>query len=116
MGYFHCNFHYRAILKKYIRRANGRARSSTIERDSCILEPEASKRDRLGVLIARGLVTPTNSMQIRVLNVSNRLVNLKAGVKVGDLLPIERTEQQLCLTTVAEEQKEPTISEIIDSF
>ena len=68
------------------------------------------------MLIARGLVTPANSMPIRVLNVCNRLVNLKAGVKVGDLLPIEPTEQQLSLTTVVEKQKEPTISEIIDSF
>ena len=86
-----------------------------LSENSRILEPEVSIEDRLGVLIARGLVTPANSMPIRVLNVSNRFVNLKAGIKVGDLLPIEPTEQQLCLTTVVEEQKEPTISEIIDS-
>ena len=71
-----------------------------LSEDSCILEPEVSIEDRLGVLIARGLVKTANSMPIRVLNVSNRFVNLKTGIKVGDLLPIEPTEQQLCLTTV----------------
>ena len=86
-----------------------------LSENSCILDPEVSIEDKLGVLIARGLVTPANSMPIRVLNVSNRFVNLKAEIKVGDLLPIEPTEQQLCLTTVIEEQKEPTISEIIDN-
>ena len=30
-------------------------------------------------------------------------------------MPIELTEQQLCLTTVVEKHKEPIISEIIDS-
>ena len=54
-------------------------------------------------------------MPIRVLNVSNRFVNLKGEIKVGDLLPIEPTEQQLCLTTVINEHNEPTISEILDS-
>ena len=73
--------------------------------DLCILEQEVSIEYKLGVLIARGLVTPANSMPFRVLNVSNRLVNLKAGMKVGDLLPIETTEQQLCLTTITEDQK-----------
>ena len=86
-----------------------------LSKDSCILEPKISIEDRLGVLIARGLVTPASSMPIRILNVSNRFVNLKAGIKVGDLVPIEPTEQQLCLTTVVEEQNEITISEIIDS-
>ena len=55
-------------------------------------------------------------MPIRVLNVSNRFVNFKAGIKVGDLLPIEPTEQQLCLKTVIEEQQVQSISKIIDSF
>ena len=54
-------------------------------------------------------------MPIRVLNISNQFVNLKAGMKVGDRLPIEPSEQQLCLSTMIGEQKEPTISEIIDS-
>ena len=81
-----------------------------LSEDSCILELEVSIEDRLGVLIACGLVTPANSMPIRILNVSNRFVNLKAGINVGDLLPIEPTEQQLCLTTVIEEHKETTIS------
>ena len=54
-------------------------------------------------------------MPIRILNLSNRLVNLKAGMKVGDLLPIETNEQQMCLTTETEEQQEQSISEIIDS-
>ena len=70
--------------------------------------------DKLGVLIARGLVTPASSRQIRILNVSNQLVNLKAGMKVGDLLPIETTEKQMCLTIVTEEQQKQSISEIID--
>ena len=68
--------------------------------DSCIFELEASLEDKLGVLIAPGLVTPASSMLIRILIVSNRLVNHKAGMKVGDLLPIETTEIQMCLTTV----------------
>ena len=80
-----------------------------------ILEPEISIEDRLGVLIACGLVSPANSMPIRVLNVSNRFVNLKTGIKVGALFPIEPKEQQLCLTTVIEDLKKPTILEIIDS-
>ena len=83
--------------------------------DSCILEPEVFVEDKLGVLIARGLETPGSSMPIRIVNVSNRLVNLKAGMKVEDMLPIETTEQQMCLTTVTEEQQEQSISEIIDS-
>ena len=49
----------------------------SLSEDSCILEPEVLIEDRLGMLIARGLVTPSNSMPIRVLNVSNRFVNLK---------------------------------------
>ena len=61
--------------------------------DSCILEFEAFVKHKLFVLIERGLVTPASSMPIRRLNVSNQLVNLKAGIKVGDLLPIETTEQ-----------------------
>ena len=73
--------------------------------DSCILKPKASVEDKLGVLIARGLVTPASSMPIRILNVSNRLVNHKAGMKVGDRMPIETTEQQMCLTTVTDEQQ-----------
>ena len=80
-----------------------------LSEDSCILEPEVPIANRLGLLIARGLVTPANSMPIRVLNVSNQFVNLNTGIKVGDLLPIEPTEQQLCLTTVIDEQNEPTI-------
>ena len=36
-------------------------------------------------------------------------------MKVGALLSIEPTEQQLCLTTVIKEQREPTISEFINS-
>ena len=86
-----------------------------ISEDSCILEPKVIIEDKLGVLIARGLVTPANSMKIRILNVSNRHVNLKTRIIVGDLLPIEPTEHQLCLTTVIIDSKEPTISEIIDS-
>ena len=86
-----------------------------ISEDSCIIEPEVLIEDKLGVLIARGLVTPANSMPIRVLNVSNRLVNLKAGMKVGDLLLIETNEQQLCLTTITEDQKEQHAPEIITS-
>ena len=54
-------------------------------------------------------------MPIRILNVTNRLVNLKAGIKGGDLLPIETTEKQLCLTTVIGEQQKFIIKEIIDS-
>ena len=42
-------------------------------------------------------------------------MNPKAGIKVGDLLLIEPTEQQLCLTTMNKKQKVPTISEIINS-
>ena len=68
--------------------------------DSCNLEPEVSVEDNLGVLIARGSVIPANFMPIRILNVSYRLVNLKAENKVRDLLPIETNEQQLCLTTI----------------
>ena len=86
-----------------------------LSEDSCILEPEVSIEDRLGVLIARGLVIPANSMPIRILNVSNRFVHLKAGIKVENLLPIKHTKQQLCLTTVIGEQQEQFISEIIDS-
>ena len=89
--------------------------ANLISEDSCILEPELTIEDKVRVLIARGLGTPESSMPIRVLNVSNRFVNFKAGIKVGDLLPIEPTEQQLCLTTVIGEQKKPTISEIINS-
>ena len=44
--------------------------------DSCILEPEVSIEDRLGMMIASILVTPANSIPIRVLNVSNRLVHV----------------------------------------
>ena len=44
------------------------------------------------MLIAGGLIISASSMRIRVLNVDNRLVNLKAGMKVGDLLPIKATE------------------------
>ena len=50
-----------------------------LSKDSCILKPEISIEDRLRVLIARGLVTPAK-MPIRVLNVSNRFVNLKAEI------------------------------------
>ena len=67
--------------------------------------------DKLGVLIALGLVTPASSMPIRILNVSDCLVNLKAGRKVWDLLLIETTEQQMCLTIVTDEQQEQSISE-----
>ena len=42
-------------------------------------------------------------------------MKLKAGIKVGDVLLIGPTEQQLCLTTVIEKQKEQTISEILNS-
>ena len=73
--------------------------------DSCILEPEMSVEDKLGMLIARGLVIPASSMPIRVLNVSNKRVNLKAKMKVEDLIPIETNKQQLCLTMITEDQK-----------
>ena len=72
--------------------------------DSCILEPDVLFEDKLEVLIARELVTPASSMPIRIFKVSNRFVNLKAQIQVGDLLPIELTKQQLCLTTVVEKQ------------
>ena len=55
-------------------------------------------------------------MPIRVVNVSNRFVNLKAIMKVKYMLPIESTVQQLCIATVIEDHNEPTISEIIDSY
>ena len=80
-----------------------------MSKNSCFLELEVSVEDKLGVLIARGLVTRAGSMPIRILNVSNRLVKLKAGMKVGDLLPIETTENQMCLTTVTENQQEQSI-------
>ena len=57
--------------------------------DSSILEPEVLVEDKLGVLISGGLMTPASSMPIRILNMSNRLVNLKAKIKVKNLLPIE---------------------------
>ena len=34
--------------------------------NSCILEPEVSAEDKLGVLVARGLVTPASSMPILI--------------------------------------------------
>ena len=80
--------------------------------DLCIFELEVSVEDKLGVLIAHGLVTSANSMPIRIINVSNQLVNRIAGIKVGDLLPIETNKQQLCLTTISKQH----ISTIIDSF
>ena len=43
-------------------------------------------------------------------------MNLKAKMKVENLLPIESNEQQLCFKTVTEKQKEHSISEIIDSL
>ena len=46
--------------------------------DSCIFEPEVSVEDKLGVLIAHGFVTLASSMPIRILNISNQLVNMKA--------------------------------------
>ena len=42
-----------------------------LRKDSCILVPEVSIKDRLVVLIASGFATPVNSMPIRVLNVIN---------------------------------------------
>ena len=53
--------------------------------DLCILELEVSVEDKLEVLIARRLVTPANLMPVQIVNVSNRLVNRKARIKVGDL-------------------------------
>ena len=60
-----------------------------ISENSCSLEPEVTIKDKLGVQIARGLVTPANSMLMEILNVSNRLVNLKAGMNLKNLLLIE---------------------------
>ena len=54
-------------------------------------------------------------MPIRIMNMCIWLVNLKDGMKVGDLLPIETYEKQLCLTAVTNKHKEQPISEIIDS-
>ena len=56
--------------------------------DSCILELKVSVEDKLEVLIARGLVRLASSIQLQILNVNNRLINLKAKIKVKDLLLI----------------------------
>ena len=75
-----------------------------MSKDSCNLEPDVSIEYRLKGLIARGLVTPANSMPIRVLNVKQSTRECQGRKKGGDLLPIEPTVQQLCLTTVVGEQ------------
>ena len=54
-------------------------------------------------------------MPIRVLNMNNRLVNLKAGIKVTNLISIETNEQVLCFRTLTE-KNQPQISEIIDNI
>ena len=54
-------------------------------------------------------------MPIKILNVSNRLVNLIAKIEVGDLLPIETNKQHLCLTIIFKNQNKQLILKIIDS-
>ena len=47
-----------------------------IEQDCCLIEPNQTLEEKLGVLIARGLVTPKRTMPIRLMNVNNRNVIL----------------------------------------
>ena len=103
------------LSKNIFERQTDEQEAQLMSEDSFILEPQVFEEDKLGVLIARGLVTPAISMPIRALNVSNRLVNLKAGMKVKDLLPIETNEQQLSHNANRGTKRQP-ISEIIDSY
>ena len=97
------------IIEKYseniLEKQTEKQEDQQLSEDQCILEPEVSIEYRLWVLIARGFFNPASSMLIRLLNVSNRLVNLKTKMKVGDLLPIVTSEQQLCLTTITDKEK-----------
>jgi hypothetical protein len=86
-----------------------------IEQNCCLIEPDPTLEAKLDVLIARCLVTPSSTMPLRLMNVNNRYVSLKSGTKVGELKLFETTDEQLCLALVTDQQKVPSISEIIDS-
>ena len=57
-------------------------KAQLMSEDSCIFKSVAIVNNKLGVLIALNLVTFASLMLILILNVINRLVNLKAGIKV----------------------------------
>ena len=84
-------------------------------KETCVLEPELKLEEKLGILIARGLVISSNSIPVRILNVGNKTVTLKGGTKVGDLMPIEVREDELCLAMMTASEKEISINDIIDN-
>ena len=84
-----------------------------ITEQCCLIEPEKSAEDKLGVLVACGLVTPSKPLPIRVANLSTTPVLLKAGTRIGKLLPIEEEEETICLSIAENKSEEHSIKETI---
>ena len=65
--------------------------------ECCVIEPESLIEDKLGLLVARGLVSLAKPLPIRVINLSNTPVKLKAGMRIRSLMALKTEEESLCL-------------------
>ena len=84
-----------------------------ITESCCVIESEKPIEDKLGVLVACGLVTPSKPLPIRVANLSTTSVTLKAGTRIGKLLPIEEEDEALCLNITEHKPDEHSLKETI---
>ena len=105
-----CKLYYRTLLKEYIRREDKRARGSTNKQGlihywtRSVCRRQARFANRAWVC-HQGKLNANPSLECEESSPEPQGRN-------QSFLPIETNEQQLCLTTITEEQKEKPLSEI----
>jgi len=62
----------------------------------CILEPDPVIENQTNLLIAWGIVDPSGTIPVRVVNVDHKPVKLKSGTKMGSLKLIDTIDANIC--------------------